>query len=356
MTGFARVKKTSDSGEVVLTVKSVNHRGLDIHFHMSDELDVFENALRSVLKRHVFRGHFQVRVVFTRSEAAAPSLNRGLLEAYFGAFRQAASEMGISGEPDLNAALALPGMFRETEGEQPEEAVEQFLVSALEEAVLSLNAFREREGQELAAELSARAAAIRDAASRMQELRTQAAPAYQARLSERLAELLGGTSSLEPQRLVQEAALLADRSDISEEITRLRGPHVPVGRASRRRRRNRQETGFPPPGDGPRGKHDPLENQRSGGSGPGHDGSRAGRESRNRKNQGTGAELGMSIVFIISAPSGSGKSTLVNGLLKSDPGLVFSISYTTREPRAPSTQVRVITTLVGKNSRPGLLG
>jgi uncharacterized protein (TIGR00255 family) len=221
MTGFARVRKSSGSGEVVLTVKSVNHRGLDIHFHMSDELDVFENALRLALKRHVLRGHFQVRVVFTRSQAAAPALNRGLLEAYFGAFRQAASEMGIAGVPDLNTALALPGMFRETGGEQPEEAAEQFLVSAMEEAVLSLNAFREREGKELAAEMTARASAIRDAASRMQGLRSQAAPAFQARLSERLAELLGGTS-LDPQRLAQEAALLADRSDISEELTRLR--------------------------------------------------------------------------------------------------------------------------------------
>jgi uncharacterized protein (TIGR00255 family) len=220
MTGFARVKKSSASGEVVLTVKSVNHRGLDIHFHMSDELDVFENALRSALKRHVLRGHFQVRVVFTRSQAAAPALNRGLLEAYVGAFRQATSEMGIAGDLDLNTALALPGMFREDSGEQPEEAAEQFLVSALEEAALSLNAFREREGQELAAEMTARAAAIRNAASRMQKLRSQAAPAFQARLSERLAELLGGTS-VEPQRLAQEAALLADRSDISEEITRL---------------------------------------------------------------------------------------------------------------------------------------
>jgi uncharacterized protein (TIGR00255 family) len=221
MTGFARVRRSSAAGEVVLTVKSVNHRGLDIHFHMSDELDVFENALRAALKRHVLRGHFQVRVVFTRSQAAAPALNRGLLEAYFGAFRQAASEMGIAGEPDLNTALALPGMFREDGGEQPEEAAEQFLVSAMEEAVLSLNAFREREGQELAAELTARASAIRDAASRMQELRAQAAPAFQARLSERLAELLGG-AFMDPQRLVQEAAILADRSDISEELTRLR--------------------------------------------------------------------------------------------------------------------------------------
>jgi uncharacterized protein (TIGR00255 family) len=221
MTGFARVRRSSAAGEVVLTVKSVNHRGLDIHFHLSDELDVFENALRAALKRHVLRGHFQVRVVFTRSQAAAPALNRGLLEAYFGAFRQAASEMGIAGEPDLNAALALPGMFREDGEEQPEEAAEQFLVSAMEEAVLSLNAFREREGKDLAAELTARASAIRDAASRMQELRAEAAPAFQARLSERLAELLGG-AFMDPQRLVQEAAILADRSDISEELTRLR--------------------------------------------------------------------------------------------------------------------------------------
>jgi uncharacterized protein (TIGR00255 family) len=221
MTGFARVKKSSASGEVVVTVKSVNHRGLDIHFHMSDELDVFENALRSALKRHILRGHFQVRVVFTRTQAAAPALNHGLLEAYCAAFRQAASEMGIAGEPDLNAALALPGMFRETEGDQPEEAAERLLVSALEEAAVSLNAFREREGRELAAELTARTSAIRDAASRLQELRSQAAPAFQARLSARLAELLGG-NSLEPQRMAQEAALLADRSDISEEITRLR--------------------------------------------------------------------------------------------------------------------------------------
>jgi uncharacterized protein (TIGR00255 family) len=220
MTGFARVRRSSADGEVEITLKSVNHRGLDIHFHMSDEMDVFENAFRSALKRHVLRGHFQVRVVFTRSQATAPALNRGLLEAYFGAFRQAASEMGIAGVPDLNAALALPGMFREDRGEQPEEAAEQFLVSAMEEAVLSLNEFREREGQELAAEMTARALAIRKAASRMQELRAQAAPAFQARLSERLAELLGG-ASLDPQRLAQEAALLADRSDISEELTRL---------------------------------------------------------------------------------------------------------------------------------------
>jgi uncharacterized protein (TIGR00255 family) len=221
MTGFARARKSSDEGEVVITVKSVNHRSLDIHFHVSDELDVFENALRASLRRHAVRGHFQVRVVFTRTRPASCALNSGLLDAYLAAFRQAADELGLPGDPDLNAALSLPGMFREEAGDAPQEAAEQLLVSAMEEAMQALNAFREREGGELAAELLTRAAAIREGAARMEELRARATPAFQARLSERLADLLGG-SLLEPQRLAQEAALAADRSDISEELTRLK--------------------------------------------------------------------------------------------------------------------------------------
>jgi uncharacterized protein (TIGR00255 family) len=221
MTGFARARRSSEEGEAVITVKSVNHRGLDIHFHMSDELDGFEGALRAVLKRHAVRGYFQVRVVLTSERPALRALNSGLLNTYLAAFRQASDELELPGSPDLNAALSLPGMFREEAGDEPDEGTENLLVSAMEEAMQTLDAFREREGAELAAELLARAATVRAAAARMEELRAGALPAFQARLSARLAELLAG-ASLEPQRLAQEAALLADRSDVSEELTRLK--------------------------------------------------------------------------------------------------------------------------------------
>jgi uncharacterized protein (TIGR00255 family) len=220
MTGFASVRKSSPAGEVVLTIKSVNHRGLDIHFQMSGDLDQFENALRAVLKREVARGHFQIRVAFTRTVPTTPVLSQGLLDAYMASFRQTADRLGLTGEPDLNAALTLPGMFREAGGDEPDEASGQLMLEAMEEAIAVLNAFREREGCELAAELKRRAAAIRAAAATMEELRVQAVPAYQARLSERLAELLAVTS-IEPHRLAQEVAFLVDRSDISEELTRL---------------------------------------------------------------------------------------------------------------------------------------
>jgi uncharacterized protein (TIGR00255 family) len=221
MTGFARVQKSSEEGDAVVTVKSVNHRGLDLHFHLPDELESFESALRATVRRHALRGHFQVRVSFTRSRPAACMLNRSLLESYLAAFGQAAGELGVPAEPDLNAALSLPGMFRETADEEAGAAAEQLLVSALEEAMEALNAFREREGNELVSELKTRANSILEAGTRMEDLRAGALPVFHARLNERLAGLLTG-GPIDPQRLAQEVAVLVDKSDVSEELTRLK--------------------------------------------------------------------------------------------------------------------------------------
>jgi len=222
MTGFARVRRSSEAGEVVVSVKSVNHRGLDMHFHMPSALDVFENELRAAVKRFAARGHFQIHVAFSPAGTEAPTIvNRPLLNSYISAFREAAAEQGIGGEPDLNAALSLPGMLREMGETEPDEGVRSLLVSAAEEALGALNDFREREGREIAAELLERAAAVRERAARMEEIRSSALAAFQSRLTERLGELLQCVN-LEPQRIVQEAAVLADRSDIGEELVRLK--------------------------------------------------------------------------------------------------------------------------------------
>ena len=221
MTGYARVRKLEGDAEIVVSVKSVNHRGLDVHFRMPGDLDPFENALRNAVKRKVVRGHIQiqVRVASSRSGAAA-AVNRPLLEIYMASFRQLAQEFGLQGEPDLNAALRVSGMF-ETAEEEPNPEMERLLVAALEEALDILNRFREREGGEISLEMRERNAAALASARRMEEIRQRALPEFQARLSERIAELLKGLA-LDPQRLAQEAAFLADRSDISEELTRLK--------------------------------------------------------------------------------------------------------------------------------------
>ncbi len=223
MTGFAQVRKTIDSGELLLSVKTVNHRGLDMHLHLPPEMDAFEPALRKAIKGHVARGHLQLNVTWNRGNGsvADSSLNRPLLEAYLAAFDRAQKEFHLTGAPDLNVAFRVPGMFRAEAAPEWNEALESSLLGALEEALHGLNRFREREGGEIAAEILERCAAIRLAVTRMEEIRTGALPAFQKRLQERLMELLRG-GSVEPQRLAQEAALLADRSDVSEELARLK--------------------------------------------------------------------------------------------------------------------------------------
>ena len=222
MTGFARVRVNVEEGEFALSVKSVNHRGLDVHFHMSADLDAFENSLRAAIKERVLRGHIEIRITFDRTRSVASvTWNRPLLDAYILGVKQASAIYGVRAEADLNAAFQIPGMLGEDLGRELNPALESVLVNALGKAIDALNQFREREGAELAALLAERNAAIIAAAARMEEIRTLAVPAFNDRLRERLDELLKGVA-LDPQRLAQEAAVLADRSDIVEEIARLK--------------------------------------------------------------------------------------------------------------------------------------
>ena len=221
MTGFARVVRSTPQGEIMLSLKSVNHRGLDLHFHLPPELDPFEGAIRAALKRAILRGHVDIRCTFARTgNGASGGLNLPLLRAYLAAFRQAAAEEAIAGEPDLNQILQLPGMLGAASEQEADAAVEGALLSALDEAAEALNQFRSREGEELGAVIRVQNRIIRQSAEEMETIRSRAQPAFQARLQERLRELLA-SAPLDPQRLAQEAALLADRSDIGEEIARL---------------------------------------------------------------------------------------------------------------------------------------
>ncbi len=221
MTGFARVRKTFAEGEIVVSLKSVNHRGLDLHTHLPEEMDSLESAVRALLKSGVTRGHVQVQVTFTPTAAATSApVNWDLLDVYMRAFRQATEKYGLSAPPDLHAALQAPGVLAPGDRQEPGEAVAAALMEAAREALDVWNASREREGAATAAEIQQRCDVLRGLVARMEEIRAGAIPAFQKRLRERLDDLLRG-AAVDPQRLAQEAAILADRSDIAEELVRL---------------------------------------------------------------------------------------------------------------------------------------
>lgn len=224
MTGFALRRRATEWGELTASLRSVNHRGLDFHFHTGYDLLIFENDLRALLKRHLARGHVEVRLSLTRTRRESPALLRTeVLAAYVAGLREAAAQLGVPGEPDLNALMTLPGVIREetpAAGEPPAAFVGEVL--ALAGAVLEeFNEHRAREGAALCTEMLRLAGEIARWTEEFAEIRRDALPHFVNRLQTKLRELLDGASVSE-QRLAEEAALLADRSDVEEELTRLR--------------------------------------------------------------------------------------------------------------------------------------
>jgi uncharacterized protein (TIGR00255 family) len=221
MTGFARARKQVSGGEVTVSVKSLNHRALDIHIHTGLDLSV-DNEIRSAIKRALSRGHIEVRIGYVKTKSDSPvALNRSMFDAYLAALAEAGSIAGKTPDVDLNAALRIPGMVSLNGDLELTAEDEQSIVAALEEALRALTGFREREGGELKEVMLHHAAKVQDHSNQIEAIRARATPLFQARLQERLGELLR-TANIEPQRLAQEAAVLTDRSDISEETARLR--------------------------------------------------------------------------------------------------------------------------------------
>ncbi len=223
MTGFARVHRPFGDGDLVVSVKSVNHRSLDLAIQSSSAMDPFEGAIRSMVKSCVVRGHVDVRVSFPKNSggASALALNREFLHDYLRIFDEEAEAHDLDCKPDLNAALRIPGMFGEAPDAGPPEGTEAAIHEALARALEELNAFRAREGSELAADICAHNVRLGAMANEMDQLRGSAIAYFQNRLTERLKEMAQGVQ-IDPQRLAQEAALLADRSDIGEELARLK--------------------------------------------------------------------------------------------------------------------------------------
>jgi uncharacterized protein (TIGR00255 family) len=218
MTGYAQARGQVNGLGFSLSLKSVNHRFLDLHFRTPADTDALEIKLRRVLKEKIGRGHIEVTLTLERSGADAIAINRSLISAYVEAFRTAARENRIAAEPDLNALLKMPGVMDAAVLPAHDE-LHAAVLEKLEEALRRLNDMRAEEGRGLESELRQRVARLQAAAAEVEKLRSAVVQAHMERLNARLRELLAG--HVDPERILQEAALLAERSDVHEEIVRL---------------------------------------------------------------------------------------------------------------------------------------
>jgi uncharacterized protein (TIGR00255 family) len=226
MTGYAQARAEHRGWVVRVSVKSVNHRFLDLKLRTPEGFDAYEIRLRQIVRERIHRGHVEVHVSAEPAAGAALQVNGPLLQAYLRAVQELQKRIDSSEPLDAVALLRLPGVaggmgIVVPEDEAAQAALGRVLEDCLYEALSRLDEMRRTEGRQLAADMRARIALLAGHAERVRELSAKLQPAFASRLAARLADLLGG-AAVDPARLAQEAALLAERSDISEELERLR--------------------------------------------------------------------------------------------------------------------------------------
>ncbi len=224
MTGFGRGAANGDDFAVAVEIKTVNNRFLDIHLRVTQELSAIETIIRRRVGDRLSRGRVDLNINFERTGETTYEVNKPLIAGYVKAIREIQEQFGLPGEIDVNSVARLPGALTPAR-DGLNDLNMAGLQRALDEALDNLERMRASEGAALAAEMRVRIAKIEAEVPVIEATATALVDAYRQRLQKRIGELMargGQTIELDGSRLAQEVAYLADRSDITEELARLR--------------------------------------------------------------------------------------------------------------------------------------
>ena len=225
MTGFGRGTVSGDDFKITVEIKTVNNRYLDIHLRLNQELSSLEMNIRKLISSRLSRGRVDLSIGFERSATTAYEVNRPLVAGYISVLRDIQKEFTLAGDVDINSLTRLPGALT-TARDDLDEKSKAGIERAVGEALDDLERMRESEGAALAEEMRGRVAKIEAEVPVIENAAAGLADAYRQRLQKRIGELVnrggGPAIELDAGRLAQEVAYLADRSDISEELVRLR--------------------------------------------------------------------------------------------------------------------------------------
>lgn len=224
MTGYGRGSVAGDNFSAAVDLKTVNNRFLDVHLRLSAELSALEPSIKKRISSRLSRGRVDVAITFERMSQVAYELNRPLIAGYVGALREMQQEFQIPGEVDINVLARLPGALQPAR-DALDETMVAGIEQALDEALNELERMREQEGEALQTEMRERVEKIEALIPVIEEAAGGLAETYRQRLQKRIGELLNRETQLielDHARMAQEIAYLADRSDVSEEMVRLK--------------------------------------------------------------------------------------------------------------------------------------
>lgn len=222
MTGFGSGTATAGSESLTVEIRSVNHKFCEVKVRVPRELSALEPTLVKLVKDRVARGAIDVTVrrAARTSTGVVPQVDLPLAKEYLRAWRELGKELGLGESVSIRDIATSLNVIRLEEPQLPLEDANKAVEAALVTAIEQLHRMREKEGVALKADLSNRLGLVATWVKEVQALAPKAIEAYRARLSERIAELSQGLA-VDPQRLAQEVAFFAERTDVAEEMTRL---------------------------------------------------------------------------------------------------------------------------------------
>jgi len=224
MTGFGRGEYADDVKTITVEIRSVNHRYCDISIRMPRRYSYAEEKIKAAVKNRLYRGKIEIGVsvdVFGQSDADI-RLDKDLASKYYAALKKLGESFEFAdSEPTLSLLAKMPDVIKTTAAEDDEEEMVRCFLEATEKALDDITAMRETEGASLVKDLSARADLISDIRGKIEERAPQIEAEYADKLRTRINELLDGAAEIPEERIAVEAAVFADKANITEELVRL---------------------------------------------------------------------------------------------------------------------------------------
>ncbi|MBR0308538.1 MAG: YicC family protein [Mogibacterium sp.] len=225
MTGFGRGEYADEVSKVTVEMRSVNHRYLDIFVKMPRKYAFAEEAVKAAVKERLHRGKVEINVTVDNIGQSDSDvvLDKELAAKYYAALTELSEtfEVGELTGPSLSLLAKMPDVIRTTAAEEDEDAVKARLLGAVSKALDDFCSMREAEGAKLAADLAARADVVSDIRSRIEVRAPEIEKEYAAKFKARVEEILDGVYEVPEERVALEAAIFADKANITEELVRL---------------------------------------------------------------------------------------------------------------------------------------
>lgn len=223
MTGYGRAVQTIGGREITVEIRSVNNRYLDCNVKLPRLYAFAEDSIKSRIKAAISRGKVDVYITVNVMEDTELriSVNRPVLEGYLAAMKSIAAEYSVRDDISVTALSRLSDVFVVEKQEEDEEKITAELLSVVDEAIEKYTAMRTTEGAALEADLRSRAATILSLVEKVEARSPVTLAEYRARLTEKMRETLQSTT-IDDARILQEAAIYADRIAVDEETVRLR--------------------------------------------------------------------------------------------------------------------------------------